>query len=339
MSKIDLLKMLDDIDENKSGDNSNNRYLLIDALNLFFRNFSAINSVNPHGTHIGGLGGFFRSLGFLIKTISPTHVYILFDGIGGSHNRKNILPEYKSGRNAHRITNWDVFESLEEEDDAKVNQLTRIIQYLKHLPIKTISLPKVEADDIIAFLSPKLAQNNDKVYIVSSDKDYLQLINENITVYRPIEREFYTEQIVKEKFNLLPHNFILYKLLMGDNSDKISGIKGLGHKKLIKLFPELQHEKLELEDILKISESKLTENVIYARILHDIELLENKYRIMDLSKPMITEDDEKVLMALISSPTPKFNPDNFLKLCTSDQLEGLIKNPNVWVQETFGSLK
>ena len=70
MGKIDLLKILDDIDENKSGDNSNNRYLLIDALNLFFRNFSAINSVNPHGAHIGGLGGFFRSLGFLIKTIS-----------------------------------------------------------------------------------------------------------------------------------------------------------------------------------------------------------------------------------------------------------------------------
>ncbi len=99
-------------------------------------------------------------------------------------------------------------------------------------------------------------------------------------VYRPVEREFYTEETVREKFNLDPHNFILYKTLLGDASDALPGIKGLGAGKLFKLFPELSTQPLTFEDILDISEKNMSKHVIYARVLHDIELLENKYKIM-----------------------------------------------------------
>ena len=71
--------------------------------------------------------------------------------------------------------------------------MVRIIQYLKTLPVKTVSLPKVEADDIIAYMANIIpTKPEDKVFIVSSDKDFLQLVNENIIVYRPMEKEFYT---------------------------------------------------------------------------------------------------------------------------------------------------
>lgn len=339
MDNIDLLKILDNLNEHSNLPNEN-RYLIIDGLNLFFRNFSAINSVNSYGNHIGGLGGFFRSLGFLIKTISPTHVFIIFDGIGGSNNRKNLIPEYKSGRNTQRITNWDVFDNLEEEDDSKINQITRIIQYLKHLPVRTISLPKVEADDIIAYLSSKLIKNEtDKVFIVSSDKDYLQLINDNISIYRPIEKELYTIETMREKYNMIPSNFILYKLLMGDNSDKITGIKGLGHKGLFKKFPELSTQELSLDDLLLICENKLKEHIVYARVLHDIDLLKTKYKIMDLKNPMVNEKEKKVLLEFLESKTPILNSLNFMRLYEADQLGGLIKNPNIWLEENFKNLK
>jgi len=121
-NKKDLLKLLNNMSENDTNDDKvHDRVILIDGLNLFLRNFAMINFVNSSGSHIGGLGGFLRSLGALINQIQPTSAYMIFDGIGSSTNRKNLLPEYKSGRNITRITNWDVFESLGDENDAKVD--------------------------------------------------------------------------------------------------------------------------------------------------------------------------------------------------------------------------
>ena len=129
------------------------KVLLIDGLNLFFRNFAMMNMVNPDGVHIGGLGGFFRSLGALIRQTQPTSVYVVFDGAGSTASRKNLHSEYKEGRNLTRITNWDAFDNIDDEHDSKVDQIVRIIQYLKLLPVKTCVLDKVEADDIIAVLA------------------------------------------------------------------------------------------------------------------------------------------------------------------------------------------
>jgi DNA polymerase-1 len=337
--KEDLLNLLNNIQENGDELPQSNRYLLIDGLNLFFRNFSAINSVNSNGVHIGGLGGFFRSLGALVRTIQPTHVYVIFDGTGSSTNRKNLIPEYKSNRNITRVTNWEVFENLEEEDESKIDQIIRIVQYLKTLPVKTISLPKVEADDIIAYLSEILLVNNqDRAFIVSSDKDYLQLVTEKIIVYRPVEKEYYTESTVKEKFNVAPSNFLLYKLLMGDNSDGITGIKGLGPKGLFKRFPELAEKELSFDDLLDIAEEKLKEHVVYARILHDVEGLETKYKVMDLSNPMLTDNDKEKLDKLANKTQLNFFPDTFTEMCYEDQLENLIRNPEFWVRDIFKDL-
>ena len=100
MDKKDLLNLLDNMDKpsNPVGTfNKHSRVLIIDGLNLFLRNFAVLNYVNQDGVHVGGLGGFLRSLGFLITQNKPTSVYIVFDGIGSSTNRKNLLPEYKSG--------------------------------------------------------------------------------------------------------------------------------------------------------------------------------------------------------------------------------------------------
>ena len=334
--KKDLLNLLNNIQEQGEELPQSERYLLIDGLNLFFRNFSAINAVNSNGVHIGGLGGFFRSLGTLIRTIQPTQVYMVFDGPGSSNNRKNISPEYKSGRNITRVTKHELFDNLEEEDDSKINQIVRIIQYLQTLPVKTVSLSRVEADDIIAYLSHTLpVKPEDRVFIVSSDKDYLQLISQQVIVYRPIEKEYYTEDTVKEKFNINPHNFLLYKLLMGDNSDGITGIKGLGPKGLLKKFPELTIKDLSLQDIIDISEQKIKEHVVYARVLHDVENLENKYRVMDLSNPMMTDKDKLSIDESVKNIKLEFHPNEFVKMCNEDQLGNLIRNTEFWVRDIF----
>ena len=338
MNHKELFKFLDEVQDNEQSTfvSKHDRVLLIDGLNLFFRNFSMLNMVNPDGVHIGGLGGFLRSLGALIRQIQPTSVYVIFDGEGSSNNRKNLLPEYKSGRNIQRITNWDIFDNLDDEHNAKINQIVRLIQYLKCLPIKVIGIDKVEADDIIAVLSKKLVKKyNSTVFIVSSDKDFVQLITDKIILYRPMEKEFYRPETVKEKFGCIPENFILNKTLLGDSSDKIPGVKGIGNKKIYKLFPELQNQLLSLDDIFDISAQKFKENIIYSRIIHDEAKIRNSYKIMNLSIPFIDENEKLLLNNLIESETPDLNEKPFLFLYKEDKLGHMIRNIEYWLRDVF----
>ena len=338
MKHKELFKLLDEVQEQGETptQNKHDKVLLIDGLNLFFRNFAMMNMVNPDGVHIGGLGGSLRSLGALIRQMQPTSVYMVFDGAGSSNNRKNLLPEYKSGRNVSRVTNWEVFEDIGDEHDSKIDQIVRLIQYLKMLPVKTTLIDKVEADDVIAVLATKLVEkHNSTCFIISSDKDFVQLVTDKIILYRPIEKEYYTPKTVKEKFGVLSHNFILYKTLLGDASDKVPGIKGLGEKGLFKRFPELSTQELTLNDIFDISARKHKEHVVYSRIVLDRKRLENSYKIMDLSIPMIDDREKQFLDDLIGEDLPELNSELFIQLYNEDKLGGMIRNLDTWLKDTF----
>jgi DNA polymerase-1 len=334
-----LLKLLDNMDKPEQPAatfDRHSRVLVIDGLNLFLRNFAVLNYVNQEGVHIGGLGGFLRSLGFLISQNQPTSVYIVFDGVGSSLNRKNLLPEYKSGRNQTRMTNHDTFDDLDEEHDSKVNQISRLIHYLRCLPINLIMLDKVEADDIIAHLTRYLTEEyQSKCVIVSADKDFLQLVNNSITVYSPMIKEYYTPKTVEEKFGLHPENFILYKTLLGDSSDKIKGVQGLGPKKLFKLFPELTYQKMTLNDIFNISEAKYKENVLYSKVVFDNEHLRKNYLIMDLSNPLVDDGEKKHIENIIEQPIEKTKSADFLRLYHEDGLNHVLSNAEYWIRDTF----
>ena len=122
---------------------------------------------------------------------------------------------------------------------------------------------------------------------------------------------------------------------MGDNSDKIPGIKGLGEKGLFKKFPELKERPLTLDDIYNISVEKLKEHVVYARVVNDIKRLETNYKIMDLSKPLIDDNDEVVLKAIAASSTPTLNPEAFLRLYNEDGIGKMIRNIEFWIKDIF----
>lgn len=338
MKRNDLLKLLDNLVEEQEVPTSNryDRVLLVDGLNLFFRNFATMNIINSQGVHIGGLGGFIRSLGTLINQIQPTAMFVIFDGVGSSTNRKNLLPEYKSGRNQTRITNWDVFENLDDEDDAKINQIVRLAHYLKCLPIKTVAIDKAEADDIIAYYSDILPkQYNSKVFIVSSDKDFIQLVNDDVVVYRPTEREYYTKNTIVEKFGVLAENFILYKMLLGDNSDKIPGVKGLGGKGLLKKFPELAERVLSLDDLFTIAEQKYKDHVVYSRIAFERDRLEQNYKIMNLKNPLLDDEDKEFLKEFAEEENITLDSETFLRFYNDDGLGHIIKNVEFWIKDTF----
>jgi 5'-3' exonuclease len=334
-----LFKILDGINKDENNTPKHERILLIDGLNLFFRNFAVLNYINQDGVHIGGLGGFLRSLGFLINQTKPTSVYIVFDGEGSSMNRKTLLPEYKSNRNNNKVVNWKTFNDVEEENNAKIDQISRLILYLRCLPVKIISLPKTEADDVIAYLSKILSKNpKNKTFIISNDQDYFQLITDNITVYKPTDKEYYTKEILYKKYNILPENFILYKTLLGDASDKIQGIKGLGKKGILKKFPELSEKILSLEDIFKICEKKYQEHIVYSRIIFEKNKILDNYRLMNLHNPFLDDNDKIFLNECVNSPNNSLNVKDFIVLYNQDGLNNVIKNVNFWIKDNFLTL-
>lgn len=333
----DIFKLLDGLTQSDSSTyNVNDRVLIIDGFNLFMRNFAMINHINEGGNHIGGLAGFLRSLGFLIKETQPTTVYLIFDGVGSSLNRKNLVPEYKSGRNRQKLTNKNIFDKVEDEMDSKVNQISRLIYYLKCLPVKTICIDRVEADDIIAYLSNKF-KDKSKVFIVSSDNDFYQLLSENVSIYKPHERFYFTDEDFKQKYGFIPENYILYKVLVGDASDNIKGIKDLGPKSLTQKFPQILENKLSLDDIVKISAERYTMHAIYSRVILEEQTLKNYYHIMDLANPLLDENEIQVIESVVDSKTSLDIP-GFMDLYKDDGLKNTLRNIDVWIRDNFDFL-
>ena len=131
----------------------------------------------------------------------------------------------------------------------------------------------------------------------------------------------------------------MYKTLLGDNSDNIPGVKGLGVKGIFKKFPELKTQELTLEDIFDISTRKFKEHVVYSRIIQDRSRIETSYKVMDLSIPMINEREKEYIDDLIIEDIPDLNSDMFIQFYNEDKLGGMIRNLSGWIQEIFSQFK
>jgi 5'-3' exonuclease len=312
------------------------RTLLVDSMNTFMRSFAAIKHINPEGSHIGGLTGFLKSIGALVRMIQPTRVILVFDGLGGSTAKRNLYPEYKANRKLTRITNWDGFETKEEESESITNQVLRLVDYLKCLPVDLLILDEVEADDAIGYLT-KIAPG--KLFILSTDTDYYQLIDEKVSIYSPKKQLFYTPDVFRREFSYSAKNYLLVKTMAGDSADNITGIRGLQRKTILKLFPELVEDtRFNLEDIWKWSEERIDQNKKYALILQYRKQLEINYQIINLHEVMLSEVNRQAIHSLLATPNKQLYVKEFLQYYSNDLLGNSIRNPQVWLYESFRNL-
>ena len=326
------LELLNSI-EQKPDRKLNDHILIVDSMNTFIRSFAMLQSINPQGHHTGGLVGFLRSLGFLMRTVDPTRIICVFDGQASSASRKTINPDYKATRNIKRITNWELFDDKDDEFQSMTMQMHRLVEYLQCLPITLISIDKVEADDTISYLAQKFGANNKKVTIVSSDKDFLQVVDDNIEVYSPIKKKTYRKKEVQEELGMIPENYLIMKALLGDNSDNLTGIKGLGPKTLLKEFPAIVKDPLfELNDIHKICTEKLQTKKIFAQILYDWDKVKINYELMNLLEPRLGDYEIVHILDKIKEPIPSLQAVTFLSMLESDQIEALNKNVEGWLE-------
>ena len=314
--------------------------LIVDGMNTFLRSFTMINHVNNDGHHIGGLTGFLKSVGYAIKMIEPTKVVIVFDGVGGSNAKRNLYPEYKANRNKNRMTNYSIFSNKEEESESINNQMARLIQYLQLLPVSLICIDGIEADDTIGYLATKLENFNAtrEVVIMSADKDFLQLVSDKVKVYSPVKKKIYKPKDVLEEFNVSSYNFVNYKILMGDTSDNLPGVNGLGPKKLLKLFPALaSDEPVTLADIVIESEKKVDEHDLYARIVERKHQLIINEKLIDLKTiPLSDENIEQIQNSFKSRY--ELNSHMFMQMYVIDKLGESIPNTPTWINQVFGPL-
>ena len=319
----------------------NDHILIIDAMNMLIRSFSLLKAMNPDGHHIGGLVGFLRSLGYVTRIFDPTRVIIIWDGKGGSGNRQNIDPNYKAQRANTRITHWGLYDNKEQETEALVGQLLRVQDYIECLPIHQISLEKLEADDIIAYLAKKAGTAGKKVTIVSSDKDFFQLINKNIEVYAPIKKKVFNETNIVDEIKVLPENYNIVKALLGDNSDNLPGVKGLGIKTINSEWKSFSYDPLaSLNDVWDHCETQMEGDKpkkIFAKIIHNWDRVMKNYELMDLHNSVLDDKEKDFVSNILKDPIPDLQTGAFLHLLDQDKIEGITKNTEGWL-DNFKSL-
>lgn len=339
MNKDLLNKLFSELSSDRNN-SKNARVLIVDSMNTFLRSFSIIQHLNPNGHHVGGLVGYLKSLGYAIRLYQPTRVILVFDGQGNATNKQYLYSAYKANRQTTKVNNWKVFSDKSEESESMANQMGRLIEYLTQLPVSMIAIPKIEADDVIGYLTTKFEANpeTDKITIMSADRDFLQLVSEKTEIYSPTKKKTYRVNEVLEEYSVHPNNFINYKMLLGDNGDNVPGVTGLGEKKLFKLYPELQQDHfLTIDDLLTKARENEDTHQLYTKILHFESQLRINEQLMSLKKVNISDEDKYIIDEIIDTPPPALNIGNFVEMTEIDQLNERI-NWQTWLIENFSSL-
>jgi 5'-3' exonuclease len=320
----------------------NDKVLIVDGLNTYIRAFSVSPTLNDNGDHIGGTLGFFRSIGAAIKMHNPSRVVVVFDGKGGSKKRKGIYEGYKGNRvSTTRLNRYANFESPEKEAEAMRYQLSRVGHYLKCLPVDILTLDNVEADDVIAYCTKVYFKN--EVVILSTDKDFLQLINERVTVYRPMKKALTNPRTFQEEFGINAKNYHILKMFLGDASDNIIGIPGIGPKTVLKLYPELLEDRhIGLAELKTITESKMIGQDVklhpkYQLILSKWELMKQNNELMNLHIETLPDNLKVKVMDMLGQPLTQPDIYNLNRFSQEDSIH-FGTSPMLWYQTIFARL-
>ncbi len=295
------------------------RLLVIDALNMYFRAYIVNPSLSTNGQPIGGVKGFLGIIQKLIRETRPDEIIICWDGEGGSQRRKSQDKNYKQGRKPIRL-NRDIRNLSESEEVAnKIWQQTRLVEYLNQLPVVQMMLPSVEADDIISYVCQNKKYNSWQKVIVSSDKDFFQLCDDNTVLYRPIQKQVLSSKRIVEEFGIHPTNFAMARSIVGDRSDNLPGIKGVGLSTIAKRFPFLIEEKTyTIDDIIdhcNCSEEKLK---VFKTISENRETIEHNYKMMQLYAPSISVQGKSKLRYIIENFNAELNQTTFKTMMIED---------------------
>jgi len=291
------------------------RYMIVDSLNQFLRAMVVNPTLSPNGQPVGGVVGYMKTLQKLSREMKPDRIIVCWDGKDGSTRRRIDNKNYKEGRKPLRL-NWENNQTEEDTLKNKLWQTSRLMEYLNNMPVCQLMYASTEADDIISLVCKELP--NDQKIIISSDKDFYQLLDDKTIIYRPVQNEFVNRKKILEEFGIHPNNFAISRAICGDNSDNLSGVKGAGLATVAKRFPFLKEEKsATFEDIFEAckTDSKVK---LYESVLSSQHLIQNNYKIMQLYMPSIPPHVKIGIREALDSYPKDFNKTEVRKMFMVD---------------------
>jgi 5'-3' exonuclease len=263
-------------------------------------------------------------------------VVVFWDGEEGSSSRKKFYSHYKENRKSRIRT--------EEEMGAYSNQRNRVKQYLEELFVRQGEYDFCESDDCIAHYTQK---SNENIIIYSSDGDLTQLVSERTQLLNPSHNRIYNlnDMFVYDHEEILIQNIKLVKMMCGDPSDNIAGIKSLGVRRLIALVPEIKTQPLTLENLKdkfnilfeQDRDNNLIKNLITGVTKHGVlgeEFYNVNKRIVSLDEPFLTEES---IVSINSLMTDIMDPEgrsykNTMKMMMEDGIFLLLpKSDDSWI--------
>ncbi len=279
--------------------------------------------VNGKGEEYGMVFQTLLQIKMQLQRKNFNHVYIMFDGDQSGQLRYDIYKDYKANRDKNyngseydkaindyckKVLKYSKNNSekkkIEDEDANFQRQREILFKCFEELFCRQLIFDYVEGDDLIAYYC-KHKKPNEKIVIVSGDRDLTQLIADDICVYVTQLKKYITPQNHIQYIGYTHENVMLKKVICGDVSDNIKGIKGLGEKTFFELFPDAKTKKLSLDDIIDMSHKlieeraskklkplKSTENIInrVTNGCQGTDIFEINKKIIDLNNPLLTEE-------------------------------------------------
>lgn len=311
---------------------------IVDGDNLLTIGFYGVKNYFYKGQHIGGIFHFLNTLRLSFDNYHLDKIVVFWDGEDGATARKKIYSYYKESRKSKPKT--------EEEEESYIYQRNRIKQYLEEVYVRQAEYRYCEADDGIAYYCQNTP--NEKKIIYSSDGDLTQLVNDKVQLYNPSHRKLYNPKdvFVYDKEEVLIENIALVKMLCGDYSDDIAGIKGMGIKTLKTLFPEITTQPLTLDYVRyktnflfeQDKDSKIVKNLITGVTKYGVfgdEFFDINNTIVSLDNPFLTSEARDGIDEIIHE---KLDPEgrsykNTMKMMMEDGLFNVLpKSEDAWIK-------
>ena len=298
------------------------KVMIIDGLNMFLRSYIIIPSMDKRGNPNGGTWGFMKSLQKLCKMFNPNEIVVCWDGVGGSQKKRTINKNYKQGRKPLRLNRRMIKLSIKQQEKNKAFQQIRLMDYLNEMPVIQTMIDYVEADDVIAFVAQHERYANWEKVIVSSDKDFFQLLEGDCALYRPIQKTLLRQKDILKKDGIHPRNYALARAMDGDKSDNLPGVPRVGLITIKNKFPFLSSSvAYEPEDIFKACETVEKPLSVHKNILKNKELVESNFKLMQLYSPNISNTHKKQVNFALSEFDKSYNKIEIIKKMVIDGID------------------
>lgn len=316
--------------------------LLIDGSNLLEVSSRGDDRLSGTGKPTGGIFQFFLQLKMLLRKGNFRYVYVFWDGNQSGLLRYKLNSDYKANRDKEFEDEEELSDYMKavnakingmkqyfskKEDPAKLAQIKKqkeifhwqrevIIDCLEELFVRQCMCDKTEADDFIGYYVTH-KKSNERIVICSNDRDLTQLIAEDVIVYVQSLKDFLTVKNYTKIEGINYQNVVLKKVLCGDTSDNIKGIKGFGEKTLLNNFDEITKRKVTLNEVIEKAKNineeraklkkkplKWAENIVN-RVTDGVqgnEIYEINEKIIDLKKPLMTDEAVEMIENIMYTP-------------------------------------